>query len=261
MQNNKILRQALVPLATAAVVLFNSLVNIVRLNGYATGQISDAYPNFFVPAGYVFSIWGVIYIGLITYTVYQALPKQLDNPRLQAIAPLYLLGSAANILWLTFFHFLQFPLSMVMMLVLLVSLIAVYLTLGTGRTRVSLSETWLARVPLSIYLGWITVATVANATQVLVAAKWDGFGFTGETWAAIMIGVATIVALLMFATRRDAAYLLVLAWAFAGIGVKQAAVPAVYVPAWVATTLVVLMAGTSVLYGRRGSAPTAAPAP
>lgn len=251
MHNNKLLRQALVPLATIAVIVFNSLVNIIRLNGRATGEISDAYPNFFVPAGYVFSIWGVIYIGLIAYTVFQALPKQLDNARLQTVAPLYLLGSAANILWLALFHFLQFPLSMVMMLVLLATLIASYLALRAGETSAGAAERWLARAPISIYLGWITVATVANATQVLVAANWDGLGIAGETWAAIMIAVAAVVALLVFLTRRDAAYLLVLAWAFAGIGVKQAAVPAVYVPAWIATTIVALMAAASLLPRRR----------
>lgn len=243
MGRNRFFRMLVLPAVALVMIVINSIAGASGINGIRTGELSDQYPNFFVPAGYVFSIWGIIYIGLIAYVIWQALPKQIDNPRLQAIAPLFVLSCIANIAWLFSFHYYQFGLSMVMMLALLVLLILCYLRLGTGVSPASTAETWLARVPFSIYLGWITVATVANATQWLVSMDMRGLlGIAETTWAAIMIVIASVIGLLMFLRRRDAAYLLVLAWAFAGIGVKQAAVPAVSIPAWIATGLMVVLA-------------------
>ena len=257
MGNNKSIQRILVPLATLVTVIVNFGIDIVRPNGVTTAQISDSFPNFFVPAGYVFAVWGIIYIGLIAYTIYQALNKQLNNPRLQAIAPLYVLGCACNILWLIAFHYGQYAISMIMMTGLLLCLIGCYVRLGTGGAQVSNSERWFARIPISIYLGWITVATIANATQLLVFLKWDGFGIAQQTWAVIMIAVAVVVALLMLLQRRDVAYLLVLVWAIAGIGVKQAAVPAVSTPAWIAAAIVAVFAIAALVMRRPANPPAA----
>jgi hypothetical protein len=243
MGSNRLFRMLVLPAVALVMIVINSIAGAAGINGIRTGALSDQYPNFFVPAGYVFSIWSVIYIGLIAYVIWQALPAQTDNPRLQAIAPLFVLSCLANIGWLFSFHYYQFGLSMVMMVALLVLLILCYLRLGTGVTPASTAETWFARVPFSIYLGWITVATVANATQWLVSMDMRGLlGIDEPVWAAIMIVIASIIGLLMFLRHRDTAYLLVLAWAFAGIGVKQAAVPAVAIPAWIATIAMAALA-------------------
>jgi len=139
------------------------------------------------------------------------------------------------------------------MLVLLGSLIAIYLRLGTGLTQVSRSETWMVRVPFSIYLGWITVATVANATQLLYFLGWNGGALGPEVWTVIMLAVATVIAWLVAITRRDVAYLLVLVWAFIGIASKHAGTPVVSTAAWVATALVLVAAIWSLVRGRTGS--------
>lgn len=257
MGSNRVFRQIVVPLSTILTIVLNGAASAGRLNGYATGEISDLFPNLFVPAGYVFAIWLVIYIALVVYSVWQALPAQLSNPRLQSIAPLYVLSGVLNVIWLVTFHFFQFGLALVLMVGLLITLIAIYLRLRT--TDAPSSERWFARVPFSIYLGWITVATIANATQLLVSLNWNGFGIAPEVWTVLMIGAAVVVALLMFLTQRDAAYLLVLVWAIAGIGVKQAAVPAVATAAWVAVVVIAAMAVIS-LIPRRGAPLSARPA-
>ena len=113
----------------------------------------------------MFSIWGLIYLGLIAYAIFQALPSQRENPRLRATGWWIVLGGLANSAWIFLWHYEQFPLTLVAMLVLLVTLIMTYLGLGSGRTSVPPAERWLARLPFSIYLGWITVATVANVTS------------------------------------------------------------------------------------------------
>ncbi len=236
--NRDILRQVIVVVSVFATIAVNTLANTLPLNNLQTGEISDRFPIYFVPAGYVFSIWGVIYLGLLAYAFFQALPSQRANARLQDIAAPFLVASAANIVWIFLWHYERFPATLVAMGSLLLSLIVIYLRLGTGRTRASAAERWAVRVPFSIYLGWITVATVANVTQVLYFIRWDGWGIEPEVWAGIMLAVAVILAALMALTRRDVAYLAVLVWAFIGIAVKHASVPVVAGSAWAAAGLV-----------------------
>ena len=123
---------------------------------------------------------------------------------------------------------------------LLLLLIAIYLLLGIGRTHVPVAETWLVRVPFSIYLGWITVATIANITSVLENAGWNGWGLYPATWAVIMMVVAAVIAGLVSLTRGDVPYVAVILWAFAGIAVKHNTVLSIVVTAWVAGILVAL---------------------
>jgi hypothetical protein len=243
--NKDTVRQILIILAVVATIVINGLANALPINGLQTGEIADTFPVYFTPAGYVFAIWGLIYLGLIAYAIYQALPAQRENPRLRPIGGLFLVGSVANIAWILLWHYLQFPLSLVAMLVLLGSLIGIYLRLDIGRSRPPRAERWFVDLPFSIYLGWITVATIANVTALLSYLNWNGFGISDEAWLVIMLAVALVVAVLMALTRRDVAYLLVLAWAFAGIAVKHAAVPVVSTAAWVATAVVLILAGYS----------------
>lgn len=239
--NKNVLRQTVSVLAVVATIVVNGLANALPLNGQTTGAISDRFDVYFVPAGYVFSIWGWIYLGLILFGLYQALPRQQENPRLVRVGYLFALSCAANIVWLFLWHYEQFPLTLVAMTALLLLLIAIYMRLGIGRAAVPSTEKWLVDVPFSIYLGWITVATIANATDVLDYLGWDGWGISAPVWAVIMLLAATVIAAVVSLTRGDVAYMLVIAWAFAGIAVKQAHTPMVAVAAWIATALVLLM--------------------
>ena len=243
MNKNRIRQMAVIFMVVATIVI-NALADILPINGLGTGQISDKFKVFFVPAGYVFSIWGLIYVGLMAYAVFQALPSQRENPRLQATAGLFFIGSLANCAWIFLWHYELFVWTLAAMFTLLITLILMYVKLEIGRNPVSRAETWSVRVPFSIYLGWITVATIANVTDVLNYLNWSGWGIAPQAWAAIMLAVAVLVAGLMAITRHDVAYLLVLVWAFTGIAVKFQLVPAVATPAWaasIATGLFVLL--------------------
>ena len=244
------LRQTAVIVTILITLIVNGLANALPLNGFYTGQISDRFQVYFVPAGYVFSIWGVIYLGLIAFAVFQALPAQRQNPRLQAVGWWISLGGLANSAWIFLWHYQQFPMTVVVMLVLLATLILTYLGLETGRTAVSRAETWAVRIPFSIYLGWITVATVANISDLLDDWKWDGFGIAPELWMGMMLFAVLVIAALMNFTRRDAAFTLVILWALAGISVKQAAVAAVATPAWITFGLVVISFGAALFLRR-----------
>jgi hypothetical protein len=255
--NTRLLRW-LVALSTLAVVVVNGLANALPINNQTTGEISDRFDVFFVPAGYVFSIWGLIYIGLFAYTVYQLLPGQQYKDRLSLIAPVYILSSIANITWLLLWHYEIFPLTTVAMLVLLVSLIVIYLILGVGRRNVSAGERWAVHVPFSIYLGWISVATIANITTVLEYLNWDAWGLSEQTWTAIMLAAGVVLALLMVITRRDAVYPLVIAWAFAGIAVRFPDVSLVFWPAVIGTFLALALSFFA-LYDRSSNRRSPAP--
>jgi hypothetical protein len=232
------LRQITVFITILATIMINVLANALPLNGLNTGEISDRFQVYFVPAGYVFSIWGLIYVGLIAYAIFQALPSQRHNPRLRATGWWIALGGLANSAWIFLWHYEQFSLTILAMLVLLATLIVTYLRLGIGRTTVSTAEKWAVRVPFSIYLGWITVATVANVTSVLDYLKWDGFGIAPETWMMIVLLAVLVIATLMNFTRRDIAYTLVILWALAGISIKHAAIAEVAIPTWITFGLV-----------------------
>lgn len=244
-------RQLINLLAVIVTIGVNGLANALPLNGQTTGEISDRFQVYFVPAGYVFSIWGLIYLGLIAFAVYQALPAQRDNPRLRRIGYLFALSCLANIAWLFLWHYEIFLLTLVAMVVLLLLLVAIYLRLDINRVRVNRAERCLVHIPFSIYLGWITVATIANVTSVLDYLNWGGWGISPEVWTVIMLFAGAGIASAMSLTRGDVAYMLVIIWAFAGIGVKHAGTPLVASAAWLTTALVALMLVVGLLLKQR----------
>ena len=154
-------------LATLLTITVNVLATALPLNGQDTGEISDRFDIYFVPAGYVFSIWGLIYLGLIAFAIYQALPSQQDNQLLKKIYPAYWIGSLANIVWLFLWHYNIFSLTLVAMLTILASLLYIYVQISKSGSELDRNQKWFVKLPFSIYLGWISVATIANVTQVL----------------------------------------------------------------------------------------------
>ena len=215
-------------------IAVNVAANALPINGQATGEISDRFDLFFTPAGYVFSIWGLIYIALIAFVVYQLLAGGRSSKATERIGPWLVISGIANITWILLWHYNQFTLSIAAMLLLLVSLVTIYLRLDIGRWPVSRVHQWLIEIPFTIYLGWITVATIANAAIVLDVVNWNQWGISGQLWTVIMLAVGLVVAYLVARTRRDVAYLLVLVWAFIGVGVQNLDVALVLIAALVA---------------------------
>ena len=229
----------------------NILASALPLNGQNTGEISDRFDVYFVPAGYVFAIWLVIYIGWIAFTVYQFLPAQKENPRLRKLGYWFALSGVFNAAWLFCWHYNLFGLSVLVMLALLGSLVVSYLRLDVGRARAGAGERWAVDVPFGVYLGWVSVATIANITSWLYSINWNGFGIAPQVWAVIMLAVASMVGVLMAFLRRDAGYLFVFVWAFAGIAVEQAGTALVANSAWVAAIVALGLAVYSISQGKK----------
>jgi len=209
-------------LAFCLTIVVNALAGSTTLiGGKVTAEISDANFTLITPAGYVFSIWGVIYVLLGIFVVYQALPSQKTNVYQNKIGWLFVLSSIINIVWLFLWQFEYLVFSVALMFMLLATLIAIYLRLDIGKSKVDLRERIAVHLPFSTYLGWITIASIANVATTLVSINWDGFGINPETWASLIILIALLLSLIVIVTRKDVAYGLVIIWAFVGISAAQ----------------------------------------
>ncbi len=245
--NKDVLRQVVNVVALIVTIAVNGLAGTTVLNGQDTAAVSDKYPGYFTPPGYVFSIWGVIYLGLVAFGIYQALPSQRENPDLRRVGYLFALSCLANVLWLIFWQYEIMPVTIVLMLALLGLLLSIYLRLGIGRKKVPALFKGAVHVPFGIYLGWISVATIANFSVLLTSLGVSNTGTAAEVWTLVVLAVAVLLGAAMSLTRGDVAYSLVLIWAFCGIAIKTAApptaitTPLVSAAAWVAAGLVLAL--------------------
>jgi disulfide bond formation protein DsbB len=244
MEKKKTILQIFIAISFIGTVVVNALANTVPIGGKETGELSDLYPNLFVPAGLTFSIWGLIYILLGAFTVFQMRDifsrKKKNMPFLRVSGPLFILASAANIGWIFAWHYQKVLLSLLIMLVLLGSLLAIYVRLNIGRGKISRAEKAFVHVPFSVYIGWISVATVANITAFLVHVGWNRFGLSEVFWTVLVVVVVAVITLLMLSFRNDIGYGLVILWAFAGIMIKRFTVDTITIqPVFI--TLIVTM--------------------
>jgi len=204
------------------VLAVNYMANALPINGLNTGELSDFIPNLFVPAGVTFSIWGLIYALLAMFVLHQFHSLKKRNGRfIGDVGIWFAVSSIANICWIFAWHYRQIPLSLVFMLVILFSLIIIVVRLRPNRKYARGLERLAVYHSFSIYLGWISVATIANVTAVLVTIGWQGFGFPDEFWTVIVIAAAILLALISLNRFGDIPYALVVDWALAGIILKR----------------------------------------
>jgi benzodiazapine receptor len=213
-------------------------------------QVSDLYSNPFTPAGYVFAIWGIIYALLLVFVIYQALSKQKDKPFQKQIGALFILSSVFNVVWLFLWQYGYIVVSVVLMFAFLATLSAIYLRLGIGKSSAVRTEKFCVHLPFSVYLGWITVAAIANVAAALVSVGWNGFGLSAETCAIIAMSIALTVTLAVIVARKDIAYSLVVVWALAGIAVKQNTYPSIATVAEIASAVILIALALSLAVRR-----------
>ena len=206
-------------------VVVNALATILPINNRTTGELSDLYPNLFTPAGLTFAIWGLIDVLLAIFVVYQLIPSVRRDAQkvdfVQRIGPLFFISCLANIGWIFAWHYEMVSLSLVLMLILFGSLLAIYLRLNIGKSEAPKTEKYLVHLPFSVYLGWITIATIANATALMVNINWNAWGLGEQFWAVAVIIVGIAIALSILFTRKDIFYCLVVDWALLGILLKR----------------------------------------
>jgi len=201
-------------------LLMNYLSQGVLFEGQTIGEVSDKYSTLITPAGYAFAIWGLIYLALGAYVYYQAFrAKSEENIYNQAAFPL-ILNLIANSAWLIAFQLEYIALSAVLMLAILVTLIQLVI-LWTNDRSLPNQQRRLMRIPFSIYLGWISVATIVNFSVLIKYAEWNALGLSEPVWVVIMTSVGAALAILVLFATRNLVYPLVFVWAYVAIAVAQ----------------------------------------
>lgn len=226
----QITRQIITLMSIIAAFGMNILANIAPPNGLTIGEISNQLFGdiLITPANYAFAIWGIIYLGLISFAVYQALPSQRYNSLLQRIGYALTIASTSQIVWVFLFLYRQFALSFLAMLAILLPLIGAYLRLPFDvdeaiprSDRLSRTQKLLIRNPISIYLAWISVATIVNGATVLKAWGWSGWIISPAIWTIIMLLIAAFITTAVTYPRLDFAYAGVFVWAMIAIAVRN----------------------------------------
>lgn len=201
-------------------ITFNTLSNVLPFNNKNAGEISDSLYNFFAPSGYVFAIWFIIYLGWVVLILYLLLDRENSEWFLDRVNIWLFLNLILNGLWLVFWHYDQYLISVFVMLGIFGTLAITYLRLEIGSKDYSIKEIALIQLPIGIYFGWITVATIANITSYLVSINIS-FGSFDPIITIIVLLVGTLITISVLYTKKDVFFALVPVWAFIGIFVKQ----------------------------------------
>ena len=232
-------------------IVMNYLANALPFFGRGTGEVSDLYPTLVTPAGYVFAIWGLIFLGLLVYSAAQFIKPLATDPLPDALAWPLIVSNVANVVWLLLWQSLNIFWTVPVMLVLLASLIVAYRIARKDRpANPSALERWAVRAPLGLYLGWVSVATIANISAALYAAKWSGFGIPAEWWGVVVLVVGAALAILGLVREGDGVFAGVFVWAFAGIYVATSS-PLVRVTAAALAVVIAVGIVVSVVVRRR----------
>ncbi|HOO29133.1 MAG TPA: tryptophan-rich sensory protein, partial [Lachnospiraceae bacterium] len=236
----------------------NTLAVVLPINGVSTGQAADAYPNLFTPAGITFSIWSLIYILLAAHVLYvlglfREKETGIDVQIFRRICVTFSISSAVNAAWIFSWHYGKILLSMLLMLILLNCLIKINVMIS--KQTLSAKERFFVRLPFTVYFGWITIATIANAAVLLVSVGWDRFGLSENIWTVIMLLAGMLIGLAVLLRFKTVSYSLVLIWAYTGILIKHTSVsgfagqyPAVIITAGICLALFAASAGYLLLH-------------
>jgi hypothetical protein len=219
-------QKVLVVVSFAIAIVVNALANILPFNGKTTAMVSAQYPVYFTPANYVFGIWGLIYVALLGYVVYQFVSKAKDQQLFVKISWKFIAVSILNALWMFAWHYDQIGLTVLLMVGILVLLIKIYQEIKAN-TLATRKFTLLVQFPFSIYLGWISVATIANISAFLYAIGWNGFGISEVVWCACMLIIAGALGMIYISKFHDTVFAAVIVWAAVGIAARFSSVDAI----------------------------------
>lgn len=239
--------------ALGGTLAVNWLAEALPIYGQTTAQVSDRNHTYLTPAPYTFAVWGPIYLGMTAYAVYQALPQQQHNRRLQRIGPWFAVHCAANCAWLVLWHAEALAPSLLAIGGMLVPLAVINVRLLKTRAAATARERWLVDLPFSVYFSWITVATLINTVVVLNSYNRNAWGISSQNWAVGLLGAATALALGWSVSANDRAFGATFAWATTGIAIEHAATQPVARAAWLATGIMAAAVLLGAL-GRRKSA-------
>ena len=208
-------------LALGLVLSVNILANALPINGITSGEVSDSFGVYFTPAGYVFAIWGLIYVFLILFGFYQLLPRARRSGIVDRISPWFVLSCVLNSSWIIAWHYLYIGVAMGIIVLLLLNLAIIYKIINGKKQGVPQEEKIFIKVPFSIYLAWVSVATIANVFIFFDYMNWNDWIFQEGIWTGLLIIIASMLALIFVKYYRDLFFAGVFVWALIGISVEN----------------------------------------
>lgn len=222
--HNKKLLSNLTVLGYLVMIIVNILANVIPINQVRTGEISDKYANLFAPAGYVFSIWIIIYILLGMYSYYQftlfGRRSDMSDRVVYRVNQYFLASSLFNGAWIFAWHYEKIGISLILMILIFGLLLRARITI-THRSTLTHDEKLSVQLPFSVYLAWITIATIANTATYLVSVDWDGFRLEPAIWTCIILAVGGLIGGVSILKWQDIPFGLVYVWAYLGIVFKH----------------------------------------
>ncbi len=239
-------------LALGLVLTVNYLANALPINEVTSGEVSDRFGVYFTPAGYVFAIWGLIYLGLIMFGIYQLLPGSRRSGNIDRISAWFVLSCVLNSAWIIAWHYLYIGTALGIIVLLLLNLAVIYGKLNQKTQGVPQEESFFVKAPFSIYLAWICVATIANVFIFFDYMDWNYWLFGEGIWTGLLIGIATILALVFVKYYGDLIFAAVFVWAFIGISIQNnSGTLALQILPLVAAVCIVIGSGMLKFYKRR----------
>jgi hypothetical protein len=214
-------------LALAIHIILSFATQFKLVNTVDVAQVSNQFPTLFTPAGITFAIWGLIYVALLAMCIYHLVISFIKNENHEAnkatdkMGPWFILNNLATAAWLYVWTHQMIGLAEILIVFQLISLIIIHSLLGIQEPEHSLSNKIFTQAPLSIYLGWISIATIANTAVYLSSVGWSRFGFSETAWAMLMIGAAIFITMLMIFFKNNILFAVVVLWALWGIIIKQ----------------------------------------
>jgi hypothetical protein len=248
------LRSILNALALVGVLVLNGMAGSGSLSGESIGVLANRYASYFLPAGYVFGIWSLIYLALTAFAGDQLLPGRRDAPVLERVGWGWIVNGVLNMAWVVLFSFGRFGAALVVMVLLLADLIVLHLRIADAPGPLGWRDRALVAWPFDLYLAWISVALIANTAQYLTYLEWGGWGIPGEVWSVLLMAVATAAGGFMALRRGTWIFPVVVAWAVWGIGARYADVALLRSGA-IAFTAVSIVLAVAGLWVRRRPAP------
>lgn len=194
-------------------VAFNYLYNTLPAAGKNVGEVANSYNSLFTPAGYAFSIWGAIYLSFIIYAIYQLLPAQKNDAAYDRLAAPFIIANMLAMAWIVAFSNNRIGYSLIIIAAMLLCAILMFgrskdsYWYGYGQIPFSIT------IPFSLFAGWISVATIANISILLLSLKFNGGLIGASSWAIVMLSVATLLGLIISITFRDFIFPIVISWA------------------------------------------------
>ncbi len=242
-------------IAILATLSVNVLSNFFPPQGLNIGQIANTILQGvqILPANYAFAIWGLIYVGLIAYGIYQLRPPHRENSTIRQVNTFLIIACLAQIIWVYLFTLRLFWPSVLAMLAILLPLIGAYLKLNIGSDRASSQHKWMVQAPFSLYLGWISVATIVNVASALYISRWNGWGITAQNWTVIMLVVGAVVAAIVAFQRSDVTFTTVFIWAYVAIALRQLDNPIIWLTAVAAAIILAVLLVFSLMRQRLNS--------